>query len=435
MQSKSFLLTTATVVLTALSIAPSALAANWPGWRGADGLGIAHEQSLPMKWSATENIRWKMDLPDRGNSTPIVWGERIFLTQALEKENRRTVMCFNRADGRLLWQQGVTWAEKEESHPTNPYCSASPVTDGERVIAWFGSAGVVCYDFNGKELWRRDLGKQEHEWGYGSSPLLYHDLCILYHGPANPGFLIALDKRTGRTVWKAVEPPLQKRPRTDGFRGNDNGVVGSFASPILAKPAGRDEVIMSYAQVVVSYNPKDGRELWRCDGLNELIYASPVAGEDVVVAMGGFSGTSIAVNAGGEGDVTQSRRLWQAVRTKNRLGSGVIHQGHLYVLNTPGVAECVDLKTGKMIWEERLPGKGPKTESWSSMVLANGLIYILNQSSDCIVLKASPKFEVVGVNTLDFTLTNASVVPSDGELFVRTHKHLWCIGTGKRAEL
>jgi len=415
-------------------IASTALTANWPGWRGTDGLGVSRETGLPVKWSATENIRWKIDLPERGNSTPVVWGNRIFVTQALEKEKKRTVMCFNRADGRLLWQQGVTWTQAEESHETNPYCSASPATDSERVIAWFGPAGAVCYDFTGKELWRRDLGPQGHEWGYGSSPLIYGDLCILYHGPAKPGYLVALNKRTGAIVWKIAEPPLQKRARTDGFKGREEGgMVGSFASPILVKAGGRDEIVMSYAQVVVGYEPKTGKERWRCDGANELIYASPVADDGVIVAMGGFMGTSIGVKSGGQGDVTQSHRLWQTVRTKNRLGSGVIHNGHIYVLNTPGVAECIDLKTGKTVWEERLPGKGPKTESWSCMLLAGDLIYVLNQSADCIVLKVGPKFEVVSVNALDFTLTNASLAASDGELFIRTHKHLWCIGEAKRA--
>ena len=150
--------------------AGAAYAANWPGWRGADGLGVCPERNVPVKWSATENVRWKTPLPEAGNSTPIVWGDRVFVTQAVEK--RRTLMCFDRASGKVLWQQGPVYTQNEETHETNPYCSASPVTDGERVIAWFGSAGVYCYDFAGKEVWRRDFGKQEHDWGYGSSPLI-----------------------------------------------------------------------------------------------------------------------------------------------------------------------------------------------------------------------------------------------------------------------
>src|SRR6185295_621256 len=150
-------------------------AGNWPAWHGPNGSGVTTETNLPVRWSATENIRWKVPLPDRGNSSPIVWRDRVFITQAIEKEKRLTVMGLNRADGKILWQSGTTYLEKDPTHEANPYCSASPVTDGERVIAWFGSAGVYCYDLNGKELWRRDLGKQHHEWGYAASPIIHGD--------------------------------------------------------------------------------------------------------------------------------------------------------------------------------------------------------------------------------------------------------------------
>jgi len=155
-------------LLTGLTVS----AADWPAWRGADAQGISTEKNLPVKWSPTENVLWKVPLPEPGNSTPIVWGDRIFLTQAVGQ--RRTLMCFSRADGKLLWQQGVTAKEKELTHATNPYCSASPVTDGERVIVSFASEGLYCYDFNGKELWKRtDLGRQVHIWGNAASPMIY----------------------------------------------------------------------------------------------------------------------------------------------------------------------------------------------------------------------------------------------------------------------
>src|ERR1043166_7423970 len=186
----------------------SVRADNWPAWRGVEGLGITREKNLPLQWSATENVR-SIALPDRGNSSPIVWRNRVFITQALEKEQRLTVMCFDRAEGKLLWQAGTPSAPKARTHRTNPYCSSSPVTDGERVLAWFGSAGLFCFDLNGRELWHRELGKQSHIWGYGSSPIIYHDLCILNFGPGERSFLIALDKKTGETVWQVDAPPLQ----------------------------------------------------------------------------------------------------------------------------------------------------------------------------------------------------------------------------------
>src|SRR5688572_21418534 len=306
------------------------LAANWPTWRGENALGVANETKLPLKWSATENVLWKVPLPERGNSTPVVWKDKIFLTQAVDE--RRTVMCLDRQSGKTLWQSGTSYNEQEETHETNPYCSASPVTDGERVVAWFGSAGVFCYDMNGKELWRVDLGKQSHTWGFASSPLIHGDLCLMYFGPGDAAALIALDKRSGKEAWRAKDPPLEKRKRTDGFRGQEEkGIVGSFSSPILIDANGRTELVMTYPQLICAYDPKTGKELWRCDGLNELLYGSPIAGEGVVVAMGGFQGTTVAVKAGGNGNVTDTHRLWRHERTQNRLGSGVIHESHVYI--------------------------------------------------------------------------------------------------------
>src|SRR5947207_5455714 len=178
--------------LAALAVSLSALGSNWPQWRGAQGTGVSAEKNLPLHWGTNENVRWRVPLPERGNSTPIVWGQRVFITQATE--NRRTVRCFSRGDGKLLWQSVVTYPEKEPTHETNPLCSASPVTDGERVIASFGSAGVVCYDFHGKQLWQHDLGKCDHIWGNAASPVLYGDLVILNFGPGERTFLLAMDK-------------------------------------------------------------------------------------------------------------------------------------------------------------------------------------------------------------------------------------------------
>jgi outer membrane protein assembly factor BamB len=405
------------------------MAGNWPSWRGPFGTGVAADRA-PLKWSATENVRWKVPLPEPGNSTPVVWGNRVFVTQALAKQKQRTLMCLDRKNGKLLWQKAVKWNAPEESHETNPYCSATAVTDGERVIAWYGSAGIHCYDFEGNEIWNREMPKIDHEWGYGSSPLIEGDFCILYHGPGGNSRLMVLNKKTGKTVWEAKDPPMQKRARTDGFRGQESkGMVGSFASPIIAK----GELIMVYPQLICAFDPKTGKELWRCDGLNELIYTSPIAGDGVVVAMGGFLGTTVAVRQGGKGDVTKSHRLWTSERTKNRLGSGVVKDGFVYILNTEGIAECIELKTGKSLWQERVKSVGATSSSWSSMVLAGANIYVLNQSGDTVIIKANSKFEIVAVNAIGNELTNASHALSDGEIFIRTHENLWCIGDTRAA--
>ena len=419
------------VLLFLLScLVDSSFAANWPAWRGENGLGITTEQNLPTQWSATENVRWKIELPERGNSTPIIWGNKVFITQAVG--NRRTLICFDRANGKQLWQEGPTYEEKERTHPTNPYCAASPVTDGERVIAWFGSAGVYCYDFAGKELWHRGLGKQDHQWGYAASPVLHEEFCLLNFGPGKRSFLIALDKKSGKTVWQVDVPEIQPAERSDGFAGQTNGVIGSWSTPLLIQADGRSELIVSLADWLKAFDPKTGKELWRCGGLNPLIYTSAIYDNGILVAMGGFQGPSIAVKSGGNGDVTKTHRLWQTQSLKNRIGAGVIRDGYIYIANMPGVAECIELKTGKRIWEERLPGKGAKSEVWSSAVLSGDNIYVLNQSGDCVIYKASPKFEIVGVNSIGSELTNGSLAVSDGELFIRTHEHLWCIGSERK---
>ena len=421
------------VTLTTCASLITASASSWPEWRGSGGGGVADEKGLPTRWSSQENIRWKVPLPDRGNSTPAVWGTRVFITQPIESEGKRLVLCLDRISGKELWRAGTTYNLPEETHETNPQCSASPSTDGERVIAWFGSAGVFCYDVNGKELWKRDLGKQKHNWGYSSSPVIHKDLVILHFGPGERAFLVALNKKTGETVWQTDIPQVRSLKRTDGFAGQEaTGRIGSFSTPIVITANGRAELIMSFPDDVRAYDPMTGKEFWRCGGLNPLIYTSPIYGDGVVVAMGGFQGTSIAVKPGGSGDVTATHRLWQTVRTKNRIGSGVVKDGLVYVLNSPGVAECIDLKTGKVIWEERLDGPGAKDESWSNLVLVGDLIYVLNQSGDTIIFKASPKFETVAANAIGNELTNASLAISDGDIFIRTHKHLWCVSATRK---
>src|SRR2546423_2827117 len=279
------------VVLLLLFGSDAVVADNWPEWRGPQGTGICTETNLPSVWGTNQNIRWKTALPEPGNSTPVVWGNRVFVTQAIG--NRRTLMCCDRADGKVVWQSGVA-AEKEPTHATNPYCSGSPATDGKRVIASFGSAGLYCYDFHGKELWHRDLGKQTHMWGVSSSPVIRGDSFFLNFGPGDRTFLIALERKTGRTLWEDDEPG-----------GKSDKYIGSWSTPMLIDTEKRQELVAAWPERVAAYNPKTGSELWTCRGLNPLVYASPLYAEGVVVAMGGFNGSSLALRPGGSGDVTE----------------------------------------------------------------------------------------------------------------------------------
>jgi outer membrane protein assembly factor BamB len=386
-------------------------------------------------------VKWRVALPEPGNSTPIVSRGKVFVTQAVGE--RRTLMCFDRADGKLLWQQGVTAKEKEPTHSSNPYCSGSPVSDGERVIASFASDGLFCFDLAGKELWRRtDLGRQVHIWGGAASPVIHHDLCFLNFGPGEITYLLAVDKRTGKTLWKHEEetgygkPPtadVKVSPSSKSAKGASANVatdIGSWSTPVIAKVDGREQLLVSWPRRLAAYDPKTGQELWTCVGLNTLAYASPIYADGVVVAMGGFNGSAFAVRAGGSGDITAERRLWQHPRTKQRIGSAVIREGHIYIHNDPGIAECFELATGKLVWEERLKGPGKTGQNWSSVLLAGDNCYTITQGGDCFVFKASPTFELVSVNPLG-EKSNSSIVASDGELFIRTYAALWCIAGGR----
>ena len=402
-------------------------AANWPHWRGPTGDGVCAEKSLPVKWSATENVKWRLPLPEPGNSTPIVWGNKVFLTQPDGKAGKHQLLCLDRATGKQLWKTEVNFAGKEPTHGTNPYSSASPATDGERVVVSFASAGLWCYDLNGKELWHRDLGQQAHIWGNAASPVLHGGLCFLNFGPGARSFLVAVDKQTGQTVWQNDESGGdygEKKP--DGKQA----WVGSWTTPVFIQENGRESLLMSWPGRVCALEPKTGKQVWECKGINPLVYTSPLHRDGMVVAMGGFGGKSLAVRTGGRGDVTESHRLWLHPRTKQRIGSGVIHDGHIYIHNDPGVAECFELKTGQTVWEERLKGAASNGQNWSSIMLAGGNCYTITQGGDCFVFQASPQFELVSVNSLGEP-SNSSVVPSDGELFIRTHRSLWCIAEKK----
>jgi outer membrane protein assembly factor BamB len=397
-------------------------AEDWPAWRGRKGDGHSSDKAPPLKWGRNENVRWKTPLPGPGNSSPIVCKDRVFVTQALEKGRRRALLCFARGDGKLLWQREVLYTGKESTHETNPYCSASPVTDGVRVIASLGSAGMVCYDYSGKELWRKDLGKLEHVWGNASSPILYGDLAILWCGPGERQFLLAVKKINGETVWKHDEPGGKS-----GAAGPREW-LGSWCTPIIARVGGHDELILGVPRKVKAFDPKTGAELWSCRGLGDLVYASPVCSADgIVVAVSGYYGPALAVRAGGKGDVTETRRLWHHTqRHPQRIGSPVIVGEHAYLLNESGVAQCFDLKTGEDLWKKERAGG----TSWSSLVYAADRLYVNTTNGDTLVLSASPKYKLLARNSLGEGMRSSIAVAGD-ELFIRTYEHLWCIGAGK----
>jgi outer membrane protein assembly factor BamB len=406
-----------------LAAVASLRADNWPAWRGPLASGVSTERNLSVTWSATQNVRWKTALPGPGNSTPIIWGDRVFLTQALEGGKRRAVLAFDRKTGQKLCQQDVPCTVTETTHSQNPPCSGSPVTDGSAVYAHLASGGVLACDFDGKKLWHRDLGKVLHKWGNGSSPVLYRDTLIVWHGPGEPSFLTALNKKTGETIWKTEETAI------------NSPIFGSWSTPVVLRVGQRDELIFPLPGAKIGgdglfkgYDPATGKELWRCAGLGNEVYAMPVvsAKGDLVVGISGHNGPTMAVRPGGTGDVTATHQVWRTTgKNPQRIGSGVLHEGHLYLADADGFAECIEALTGKVVWKERLGGR-----LWGSMLLAEGRLYVSNLEGVTFILEASPKFNVLAKNDLAETIYAAPVV-SGGELFLRTHQHLYCIAASR----
>jgi outer membrane protein assembly factor BamB len=408
---------------------PLARSANWPSWRGPTNDGVTEETDLPLEWSATSHVQWKVPLPDRGNSTPVIWGDKLFLTQATDEGKHRDLICFDKKTGKQLWKSGITCNDHEPTHATNPSCSASPATDGERVVVSFGSE-VHGYDMNGKEQWHRsDLGKQRHIWGNASSPVLAGDRVFFNFGPGEKTVLYCFDKKTGQTLWQHDEPGgASGEGGGSGGKGGGSNWTGSWSDPLLRKVGEQYELIMTYPGHACAFDPMKGKELWTCDGLTKLVYNSPLFADGVVIAMCGYGGSALAVKAGGHGDVTDSNRVWHLPKVAQRIGSGVVYQGHHFILTDGGIAECRDLKDGSLVWSERCKGPGATAQNWSSLVRSGDKLYAVNQGGDAFVFCANPaKFELLATNSIGEKVIG-SIAVSDGLLFIRSHQHLWCIG-------
>ena len=416
----------ATLCGSGLWLAPCQ-AENWPAWRGPLGNGECRETDVPLTWSADQNVKWKVPLPEPGNSTPIVWGDRIFVTQATEKGTRRSLICFNKADGTTRWTKTIDYDKPEPTHDTNPFCAASPVTDGERVVVSHGSAGVACYDFDGNQQWHRDLGPAHHIWGTASSPVIAGDLVFLNFGPGERQALLAFHLKDGTDAWRADEPGGKL-----GDQGNKEW-IGSWSTPVVAKVGEQEQLLLSWPGAIKSYEPATGKLLWSCQGLfkddaeDKLVYTNPLVNSEVIVAMCGFTGAWMGLRSPADvtapgTDVTASHRLWRHPRAPQRIGSGVIVGDHVYMVNEPGTAQCIAWKTGETLWTERLTGG-----TWASLVHVGDRLYTTSLDGETVVFAAKPKFEVLSRNSIpERTLASLSI--SEGEVFIRTHKHLWCIG-------
>jgi outer membrane protein assembly factor BamB len=400
------------------------LADNWPQWRGPALNGISSEKNLPARWTAEENITWKLALPAWSGSTPIIWGERIFLNVA-EGDNLY-VWCVDRAKGELLWKRplGSGNVKLRKQNMSSP----SPVTDGKSVYVMTGTGVLKGFDFSGKELWSRDVQKDYGQfglnWGYASSPLLYEDALFVQvlHGMKtdDPSYVMRIDKNTGKTLWKVERPTPAIKESPD-----------SYTTPALLRYDNKIEIVITGGDIVTGHDPVTGKELWRAGGLNPenhpfyRIVASPIVFDNIIYAPTRVK-PLLAIKAGGRGDITETHRLW-AFPNGPDVPTPVTDGKYFYVVDDRGVAWCLDAKTGQAIWGPQRIKSGTYS---SSPVLADGKIYITNEDGLTTVLRAGPKFEVMAENDLnDYCLSSPAI--SDGQIFIRTAQHLYCIG--KRA--
>jgi outer membrane protein assembly factor BamB len=398
-------------------------AEDWSAFRGYSGNGVSDATGVPTKWSADEGVAWKIGLPGRSNGSPIVSAGHVFLVSAESKGRQRRLHCIDADDGTVKWVQTIEFAKEMPTHKTNLFGGTTPAANGERVVVWHGSAGLVCYDFGGNQIWHRELGELRHQWGYGTSPVLHGEKVILHSGPGQSVFVAAFDLNTGDTIWKVAEPV-----ENDGQHNNTDKYMGSWSTPIVTSIGNKSAAVCSLATRVNAYDLANGQIIWTCDGLRgrqgDLAYTSPVIAGDVCVAMGGFKGPAIGFRMAGEGNITDAR-LWRIDKANpQRIGSGVTVDRYVYIANAgPNTIECINPTTGKSTWKQRASGG----DHWGSTIFADGRLYATDQNGTTTVFRPNPeKFEPVAVNRLHDP-GNSTPAVADGTIYLRTFAHLYCI--------
>jgi outer membrane protein assembly factor BamB len=434
---------TITIALLMALISPDVYAASagdyWPTWRGPNATGAAEKANPPLTWSETKNIKWKVKLPGQGSSSPVIWADRIFFQTAIktnkkgssDKKNKPKeeqpfhggeaptniykfdVVCMDRKTGKILWQKTASEALPHEGHhPTASFASYSPVTDGKYVWASFGSRGTHCYDINGKHKWSRDLGKMKtrNAFGEGASPALAGNALIVLMDQEGDSFIYALDKKTGKTIWK--------KPRDEAT---------GWSTPVVVEVKGKLQVIVNATNLVRSYDAKNGNLIWYCGGQTKNAIPCPVVGFGKVFCTSGFRGNALlAIELGRTGDLSGSDAItWQVNQSTPYTPSPLLYGKNIYVLwGNKGYISSYQAKTGKPNFVRKTL-KAIK-EVYASPVGAAGRIYIVGRNGKCLVLKNSDKFEKLATNVLDDEIDASPAIVGD-QLFLKGKKHLYCI--------
>ncbi|HUR59470.1 MAG TPA: PQQ-binding-like beta-propeller repeat protein [Opitutaceae bacterium] len=439
----------------ALSSLAGAAAANWPTWRGPSGAGVAPDARPPLKWSDTENIKWKTKLPGDGHATPIVWQDRMFVLTAIEtneapptaqktavadapqpkggkrgaskgggfgggpasaKVHEWAVIALDRGTGKILWQKIARREVPHEGHhATHGYASGSPVTDGEYLYASFGSRGVYCYDFAGNLKWEKDLGRMRTRMGFGegASPALAGNLLLVPWDHEDGSSIVALDKRTGAEVWR---------------KGRDE--ISSWSTPLIVEHEGRSQAVVTASNKTRSYDAKTGELIWEAAGLTGNVIPMPVTGHGRVYVTSGFRGFSIqAIKLSARGDVSETDNIvWSVRHSAPYVPSPVLSGDRLYTIKSnDAFLSCLDAHTGKFHFQDqRLTGL---RTIYSSPIAANGYLFVTDREGTAVVLKDGPTFEIVATNKLGDGI-DASPVMLGKEIYLRGHEYLYCIAEG-----
>ena len=438
-------------VLAGITVAaqPPGGAGDWPSFRGPSAAGVADGQNLPERWDGERgtNIRWKTRIPGLGHSSPVVWGNRVFVTTAVSSlgdasfkpglygagtasedrtKHQWKVYALDKATGKILWERAAyEGVPREKRHIKATYANSTPATGGRTIVAFFGSQGLYAYDMEGRLIWKKDLGvldlgaynAPDYEWGTATSPIIYNDLVIVQCDTQKEDFLIALDIRTGETLWRTERDELP-----------------SWGTPTVYPGPGRHELITNASKFIRGYDPATGKELWRLGGSSKITAPTPVFSDDLIVVASGRRPEKplFVLRPGASGDITlppgktaSEHVVWSIQKRGSYMPTPLIYRGYLYVLQNQGILDCYDLKTGKEVYRKRIPHQGSGFSA--SPVAADGRLYLSSEDGDMFTIKAGPEFELLATNKMG-ELLMATPALSGGMMIVRSQHHLFAVG-------
>ncbi|PYV10085.1 MAG: hypothetical protein DMG23_08860 [Acidobacteria bacterium] len=422
---------------------------HWPSFRGPNASGVADGHPTPVKWNATsgESVLWKTPIPGMAVSSPIVWGDRVFVSTAVSSDPNATIrtglygdvkpstdlsmhswrlVALDKRTGKVVWErvahEGVP---RTKRHPKSSQASPTPVTDGRHVVVSFGSEGLYTYDVDGKLLWKRDLGvlnagwfyDPDYEWGVGSSPIIWKDSVIVQCDIQKNSFIAAFEVATGQPLWRT--------PREE---------IPSWSTPAIYEGNGRAELVTQATNFTRGYDPSTGQELWRLSGNSEIAIPTPIIGQNLIIVTNGYRGVQpiYAIKPGAKGDITlkgeqsQSEFIaWSTKRGGPYIPTPLIYHDHLYVCSNNGVLSAYDVRTGQRLYQERLGGTGGSFSA--SPVAADGKIYLSSEDGDVFVVKAGPTYELLATNPIG-EVVMATPAISDGVIIIRGLKDVFAIG-------